>query len=289
MKALFQTSICTYKVIHHTNGETSEVVPLHWHRETEIIHIYKGNMTCTVNSTCFELKEGDVAVFPANSVHSTVSAEHSIVDVLRFNPDLLKIFHLSAAFSEFHLPLALQKELSIDEEIAHCFHSLATKKQNGANSQFGQILIQLEILKIWTLFVQALHKQSTLFLQTTNGETQERFSQILRYIEEHYSQNISLEDIASLMHYTPSYTSKIFKEHIGISFKKYLLSFRVKKACNELLHTTDNITQIAIRCGFESSRTFNETFRKIMNCSPMEFRRKTFEQTPIHEDVIAEQ
>jgi len=86
----------------------------------------------------------------------------------------------------------------------------------------------------------------------------------------------SRDDISAIMGYSAEHTSRIFKSTLGITYKKYLTTLRIKKACILLVETNKKINDIYHECGFISQNTFNESFRKQMKCSPEEYRRKTY-------------
>ena len=71
----------------------------------------------------------------------------------------------------------------------------------------------------------------------------------------------------------PSYFSSKFKSVNGIGFKEYHNNVRIIRAEKLLLETDMSITEIAMKCGYETSNYFGDAFRRINNCSPSQFRR----------------
>ena len=96
------------------------------------------------------------------------------------------------------------------------------------------------------------------------------------YIENNYSSQISIKDIAGAVNMSSSYFSKIFKEVTCFSPYDYLLSVRLEKA-KELLHKTDfSVSQIAYKTGFNSDANFIYFFKKHTGTSPLKFKNIRF-------------
>jgi len=104
---------------------------------------------------------------------------------------------------------------------------------------------------------------------------------IKNYIEEHFTEDISLEEIASNLYISYFYMCHFFKRMTGISVNSYINQKRMEKAFFELIKTEKKITDIATECGFNSFSYFTETFGKSTGMNPQTFREK-FKNIPIH-------
>ena len=94
-----------------------------------------------------------------------------------------------------------------------------------------------------------------------------------RYISEHYAQNISTQDVADAVGFSPNYLSRKFRMAAGIGLHEYLVFVRLHHAAQELVSTTDSITEIALRCGFSDSNYFKDSFKKKYGVTPRYYRR----------------
>lgn len=83
-----------------------------------------------------------------------------------------------------------------------------------------------------------------------------------RFIYEHYQENLSLKDAATIAPMSPSYFSRKFKESTGFGFKEYLINIRMQEATHLLLSTAAPVTELAGICGFSDSNYFGDAFRK---------------------------
>ncbi|KUO70253.1 MAG: AraC family transcriptional regulator [Desulfosporosinus sp. BRH_c37] len=92
------------------------------------------------------------------------------------------------------------------------------------------------------------------------------------YIELNYANNISLNLVATHVHLSPAYLSRIFNEKTGVGFTEYLTQVRLKKAKQQLRMSTKTIDEIAIATGFNSSSYFSAIFKKHEGITPSEYR-----------------
>ena len=97
--------------------------------------------------------------------------------------------------------------------------------------------------------------------------------QVIKYIEQNYSDNISLEEIAKYVHMNRSYISHLFKKETGENIYTYLLMYRLEKAKNMLLENKESIQEISYKVGVPDSAYFSKLFKKHMGMAPLEFRK----------------
>lgn len=93
------------------------------------------------------------------------------------------------------------------------------------------------------------------------------------YLEHHYSENITLNDIANYVHLSSSYFSRVFSEEIGVPYSQYLMELRVEKAKQFLLSSTMRIHAVAKQVGYSDIKYFNRVFKRLTGVSPGDFRK----------------
>ena len=101
-----------------------------------------------------------------------------------------------------------------------------------------------------------------------------RYKTIVSYIEEHYSDPISLQQIADTIPCNPQYLCRFFKTIAGITPIQYLIQYRIKRASFLLTNTSQPVLEIAMDCGFENFSYFIRKFKEILGCTPKEYREK---------------
>lgn len=140
------------------------------------------------------------------------------------------------------------KEPQIIETIFNCYNKKT--KQTATPSQYVNSVV-------------TEHK-------STSNHT---ISMIKEYINEHFHQNLTLEELADLAHFSPSYLSRLFHNTTGLTLKTYITLKRLENAEFLLKNSSLNIHEIAFNCGFPNVSHFNRVFKAHTNLSPMEYRR----------------
>lgn len=94
------------------------------------------------------------------------------------------------------------------------------------------------------------------------------------YINYHYADKLSLEQVAAIIYLSPTYFSKIFKQELGQSFSNYLNQVRVEKAKSLLLHDAIPLVDVSDMVGFIDQSYFSKVFKKLVGVTPSEYREK---------------
>lgn len=94
------------------------------------------------------------------------------------------------------------------------------------------------------------------------------------YIQNHYTEELSLGRVAKSVHASSFYFCKMFKKATGLNFTDYVSRVRIEKARNLLLNPNLRISEIAFEIGFQSLTHFNRVFKRIVGQSPTQYRSK---------------
>ena len=96
---------------------------------------------------------------------------------------------------------------------------------------------------------------------------------LLAYINQHCSEKITLEEMAALCSYNPSYFSRVFKQYTGETFTGYLKNARIELACRLLKETNLKINDIFTMVGYSDKTKFFAHFKSCLNMSPLQYRK----------------
>lgn len=96
----------------------------------------------------------------------------------------------------------------------------------------------------------------------------------IKYLEEHYTEDLTLELISSQIYITPSYLSALFKQEVGMNFLDYLHHYRIMRAKDLLKDMTLKSYEIASKVGYKSEKHFFATFKKYTDMTPSQYRSR---------------
>ena len=145
-------------------------------------------------------------------------------------------------------------------------------RENENKNELYQTYIQILVIEL-LIFLNRIVKSRKSSVSTYTGQNHEKIGEIASYINSNYNENLSLNMIADIFNYSPTYLSKIFKEVTGFTFVEYINNVRIKEASKLLLNSKLNITEIASRTGYNSLTHFGRVFKKITGYSPLEYRK----------------
>jgi AraC-like DNA-binding protein len=96
---------------------------------------------------------------------------------------------------------------------------------------------------------------------------------VTNYISEHFAEDLTLEQMASMIGFSKYHFSRLFHIYAGTTFYQYLNQKRIAHAKNLLLDPALSVTEVAFRSGFTSISAFLRMFRLANNCTPTQFRK----------------
>ncbi|RCX16047.1 AraC-like DNA-binding protein [Anaerobacterium chartisolvens] len=251
----------------------------HWHPEYELSLVCEGSVGMGRNSEYRVLKKGDIAFCGVGDLHYFNSkGMHSTVVTIIFRPELLGNAVDLSAYKQSTIPLLdsaaveeLKLEASALNEMTYCIDSIY--KEMSAQRHDYKLFVKADLIKLFGLFSRHIPKSAIELDGNTAGPRSITLVQsAMKYIENNYSQDISLDEISEYLKISPFYFSRIFSSVTGLTYKNYLNKTRVEKAHNLLETTTMSVTDIAYECGYNSLRTFNRAFKELKGSTPSSLR-----------------
>lgn len=257
----------------------------HWHPEIELTLVLKGEMIYQINKDSYHIKAGQALFGNCNTLHSGRMIQHenyaSDCEYLSitFHPrilygndtSILKTHYTDCICNGNTLPsLHLnQSQEWHNQAIRHLWeiHQITQEKPPAS-----ELRTQIELSQFW-LLLYLWFQDSTKNLQPYSLKNQERLQKILVYIQQNYSEKITLEDIANSVNICRSECCRFFKAEIGETLFHYLLQYRIHQSLPLLAETNLSITEIAEQTGFSSAAYFSRIFHKNMGISPIAYRK----------------
>lgn len=251
--------------------------PVHWHEELEIIYIQQGNLQITISGLDYQGTAGSIFLVNPRELHLMGSADLSVAYyTLLFPLEFISFQSMDALETTLLQPLR-SGQLVFRHEISDpglrkklC---LILDEIIGINRE-SSFTKQLKTRILLLQFLQQIVEYSSLILPVSGSKTDMQ-KKLLMYIQEHYTDKITLHDLAEHFHLSEKYISRYFKEHFYLTFSDYVNHLRLTHA-KRLLETTElSVTEIALCSGFPNVSYFIRTFKACYEKSPLKYRKST--------------
>ena len=108
--------------------------------------------------------------------------------------------------------------------------------------------------------------------ETTNELNRARAQKVQEYIRRHYGQDLTLSLLAEQVNLVPTSLCHVFKQVTGQRVSDYIIQVRIIQATRLLRETDQEVQLIAYECGFNTQTNFNRYFKRLMGCTPTEYR-----------------
>ncbi|MBQ2863727.1 MAG: helix-turn-helix transcriptional regulator, partial [Clostridia bacterium] len=245
--------------------------------------IRKGECTFRINETEYTLAAGDVVLVPKNTYykpHTDSSCEYTFFhfDGELFKPDEdspskqrkdegTDTSSLYGYIEELPSDLILdyktstrEKQKDVELILTKCI-SIRSEHQTSR-----QILLSLHFSELLCILSDILTEN----LQSYKSYPQS-LSKLIYYINQNYTKNLQLEDIAAHTSFSKQYCMRLFKKHMGRTINDYILELRMKHASYLLRETYMNVNEASDYLGFSSVSYFSRVFKKYYGVSPSEY------------------
>ncbi len=235
--------------------------PAHLHSHIELMYIIDGSVTVSVNDSKMDLKKGDIAVCFPNDIHSYNNTEESKLMILIFSPDIIMGYFSERMGKTLDVPFF--EDGTYPDDVKALLKMVMEEGLNDRNEFVIKGLLYSIFGNLDKYFVFRDGKQ----LHDTT------IQKLLRYIGNHFCENITLDSVAKDLGFSKFHISRLFNHKIGEQFNDYVNKLRINMAQSLLTGSDQSISNIALECGFDSIRNFNRVFKTYNNTNPTAFRK----------------
>jgi AraC-like DNA-binding protein len=256
--------------------------PFHFHPEFELVYIVESYGKRIIGDSIEPFSAGDMVFIGSGLPHIWQNDEifykrsdlKAKAIVLYFNKNIF-----SPVFFQMEEALKLKEffqNASRGIRICEKTKEIIVKKLEALleKKDFEKVIGLFEILDI-------LSKSKEIEFITSDGynaqlehsET-DRLSEVYKYVQKNFKDNISLSTIANISNLTPQSFCRLFKKRTGKSFVEYLNEVRISAACRYLLDTDWTVSEVAYNCGYKTVSNFNKLFKSISGLSPKVYRER---------------
>lgn len=266
-----------YMDYHVLGMEHAFQIPVHWHDEIEIIYVLSGPFKVIIEGEEYESKKGDVFIVNPGELHFMGSDKkgadyHTFV----FPLELISFMSEDELSEKFFKPLrngSLKFENVVDpklitDNMLDILDNLILAYNTEGPAKYLQIRILL--LQLFLLL------QDESMLCMVDNEKNSLGRDILTLIQQNYTEDIKLSDIANELHMSEKYISRYFKQSFHINLSQYVSHLRITRAKHLLENTNLPITEVAYQSGFSEVSYFVRSFHKSVGLSPLQYRKNPF-------------
>ena len=227
----------------------------HWHMEHELIACREGSAQVMLDDTMFNITQQQCIFCHSGRVHYISASPDSLLLVCLFDEKL---------YDPITSPFALENPVFEDRygilpklsEIRHELQNQPIFFECRTEAMIGEILVDV-------FRGEPLRKAQWQFSDVIT-----RYKQLLNHIDLEY-EHITYQNAVQFMNMSDAYFSRYFKRQAGMTFSQYLNVVRIEKAVQLLGSApTMKITDVMLRCGFNTIRSFNRVFREVTGFTP---------------------
>lgn len=285
----------TYFHVYHVmmgEGLLPDVLP-HWHSELEITLI-SGADIHYINGQRIEVPAGALVVVNANAVHKIEAvpienppADRVLARVLVVQEEVVNALLPTYGEYEFaplrtHVAPEIRAIFDVLDDYGEREETYERDGHTGicpvgektdSEDPYGYLNRLALLSRLLYLLCRDGYTPADRQGSVNHDKNMERLKGVIQYIEGHYSEKIREDEVAEKFYFTPTYFSRFFKKATGMTFKRFVINYRVNRA-RDLLRDTDlTATDIALQTGFADSRMLSLAFKDVFDVSPTQFRK----------------
>jgi AraC-like DNA-binding protein len=250
----------------------------HWHEHLQFYYFISGKAVLECGRNRFCVTAGSITVINSNEMHYIEGLSDDLsFYVIRIDPTFLFSNQVDLMQTKYLTPLSqnrisFQNLIKHDSQVSDCIKQIIGEyfsRQIGFELAVKSSVYQLIVLLLRGYVSKILTKEE--FEEKTR--ILRRFDSVFQYIQDHYAEKINLEELAKSVNISTCHFCRTFKQMTDKTATDYINGVRLEKAAALLKQQDHNITEIAIRCGFDDVNYFSRIFRKYYHTSPTKFRK----------------
>ncbi|MBR5598155.1 MAG: helix-turn-helix transcriptional regulator [Lachnospiraceae bacterium] len=239
----------------------------HTHNCSELFYVIEGRGQFLIENQTYPVSSNDLVIVNPNVLHTEVSLNASPLKYIVLGVEGLE---LSASSMNENTNFCIINFKNIRDIILHYLqHMLSEIEDKPA----GYEIVCQDLMEILIVLLGRQTNFSTL-LTPVNKKTTRLCGTTKRYIDTHYKENITLDQLAEVCHVSKYHLAHAFTEEYGISPINYLISKRITEAEHLLITTDFSLSLISNTTGFSSPSYFAQIFKKQKGMSPTEYRKR---------------
>ena len=246
---------------------------LHWHGEFELVRVLQGELRLYLNNVEYAMTEGEIAFIGSGVLHRAEPVE-CVYECVVFDLNMLAKSG-AGRIAAYLLPLLsgmvenrpVAGDIALSKAANTLFEALKTEAPYFELAALGA-MVEL----VHQCYVTGRVKQGQGAMRA--GHKHRTMLDLLDWIEQNYTERITLEQLASVAKTDSKYLCRFFKEYTGNSPIEYVNRLRVERACLCMAAGYDSMTEAALDNGFNDISYFCKIFKRYKGMTPREYRRR---------------
>lgn len=258
-------------------------MPLHWHGECELIRVISGTFNLNINSSHILLNVGDYAFIASGLLHGGVP-DNCHYQCIVFSADFLgrclavcttqlQSLETNGSLLPRHYPASSERYAAPLRDI---FEAMADAQSNPV----CRLRAVGSLCRFLSLILEDGKYEHSAGVTLQVKRKIRQYKKILTFIEEHYPEKLTLDDLAGCVSMNKNYFCKFFYDLTQRSPMEYLNYYRIEAACEQLSHTDKSITEVALDCGFSDASYFIKVFKKYKGITPSRYEEQAGLEQP---------
>ena len=238
----------------------------HTHNHMELFYIVGGKGQFLIQDQLYPVNANTLVIINPNISHTEVGLNAQPLEYIVLGIEGIELAGGEGSDSGFSMLDRFESA-----EISGCLRNILREMEQKSTGYEDVCQAYMEILIIRLMRSTALSAPEVPPVVSKNQQC----AAVKRYIDQHFKESLTLEQLAEEAHMNKFYLSHTFKKEYGISPINYLISCRVAESKYLLAETDLSLSRIAQLLGFSSLSYFSQVFRRSQGISPMEFRQNT--------------
>ena len=236
----------------------------HTHNHVELFYIIGGKGQFLINDQLYPVNTNHLVIINPNVIHTEVSLNAQPLEYIVLGVDGIELSISGTSNGQFCI---LDHFESLD--MASCLRNILREMEMKQPGYEDVCQAFMEILIIRLMRSTGLSLPSETSVVSTNRQC----AAVRRYIDLHFKEALTLEQLAEEGHMNKYYLSHAFKREYGVSPINYMISRRIEESKYLLAETDLSLSQIAQLLGFSSLSYFSQVFHRTQSVSPKEYRQ----------------
>ena len=268
-----------FSTYHIENAGRSFQIPVHWHDEFEIIYVRSGFLTVSISGESYIGKTGEAFVVSPGNLHLMGSQTGTVdyytflfpLKYISFRTDDMLDEKLLEPLNSGHLMICPRVKDTAKELCEQLIEIYEAKKDESESKITTQVRAKIILLQ----FILEMWKKGFVIENDTSGRDTVEI-EMVSYIQQNFTEKISLREFGEQFHLSEKYISRYFKEHFHITLSQYVTYLRLEHA-KQLLQDTDiPVTDVAMQSGYQNVSYFIRSFQKAYAVSPLKYRKNNY-------------